>query len=141
MHIGGRAGHQRMTKTLHLLLLAVLVSMATPAGAVSGDPPECGKQTDMQLPCPEVYAAHFMQAVEHDSLLVMGCRVDSAVLRPVRVEYVFTLDGAPPLIQVHAILKLPMELEELPGCEVSGVTAVMTLDGTIVEVQAHIDTF
>jgi hypothetical protein len=115
--------------------------MAHPVGAVSGDPPECENQTDMQLPCPEVYASHFMQAVEHDSLLVMGHRVDSAVLRPVRVEYLFSLDGGVPVIQVYAILKLPMELEELPCCEVSGVTAVMTLDGTIVEVQAHIDTF
>jgi hypothetical protein len=33
-----------------------------------------------------------------------------------------------------------MELEELPGCEVGAVTAVMTLDGTIIEVQAHIAT-
>ena len=95
----------------------------------------------MQLPCPEVYAEHFMQAVEHDSLLVMGYRVDSAILRPMRVEYLFSLDGGPPFVQVYSILKLPMELEELPGAEVSGVTAVMTLDGTIIEVQAHIDTF
>ncbi len=94
----------------------------------------------MQLPCPEVYAAHFIQAVENDSLLVMGCRVESAVLRPVRVEYAFSLDGGAPLVQVYAILKLPMELEELPGCEVGAVTAVMTLDGTIIEVQAHIAT-
>jgi hypothetical protein len=130
-----------MTKTLHLLLLVALSCMVNPVGAVSGEPPACEKQTDMQLPCPEVYAAHFMQAVEHDSLLVMGHRVDSAVLRPMRVEYLFSLDGGAPVIQVYAILKLPMELEELPCCEVSGVTAVMTLDGTIVEVQAHIDTF
>jgi len=131
-----------MKKAVHILLLVVaLACMTDPAAAVSGELPECEKQTDMTLPCPDVYAAHFMQAVEHDNLLVMGCRVDSAVLRPMRVEYVFSLDGGPPMIQVYAILKLPMELEDLPGCEVSGVTAVMTLDGTIVEVQAHIDTF
>ena len=125
----------------HLLLLVILLCMAHPVAAVSGEPPPCGKMKDMQLPCPEVYVEHFIQAVEHDSLLVMGRRVDSAVLRAIRVEYVFSLDDGPPLVQVYAVLKLPMELEELPCCEVSGVTAVMTLDGTIVEVQAHIDTF
>lgn len=130
-----------MKKTARLLLLAALVCMAHPAAAVSGEPPECNSLAAMELPCPEVYAAHFMQAVEHDSLLVMGRRVDSAVLRPIRVEYIYSLDGGPPVVQVYAILKLPMELEELPGCEVSGVTAVMTLNGTIVEVQAHIDTY
>ena len=130
-----------MKKAVHLLLLVALACMAHPAGAVSGEPPVCVKRADMQLPCPEVYAAHFMQAVEHDSLIVMGRRVDSAVLRPMRVEYVFSMDQGPPFVQVYAILKLPLELEELPGCEVSGVTAVMTFDGTIVEVQAHIDTF
>lgn len=130
-----------MNKSVHLLLLVFLACMAHPVGAVSGEPPPCGKLTDMQLPCPEVYAEHFIQAVEHDSLLVMGYRVDSAILRPKRVEYLFSLDGGPPFVQVYSILKLPMELEELPGAEVSGVTAVMTLDGTIIEVQAHIDTF
>jgi hypothetical protein len=130
-----------MIKTVHLLLLVALACMAHPAAAVSDEPPECEQQTDMQLPCPEVYAAHFMQAVEQDSLIVMGRRVDSAVLRPMRVEYVFSMDQGPPVVQVYAVLKLPLELEELPGCEVSGVTAVMAFDGTIVEVQAHIDTF
>ena len=129
-----------MKKTAHLLLFIALISLGHPVAAVSGEPPDCRNQTDMQLPCPEIYAAHFIQAVENDSLLVMGCRVESAVLRPVRVEYAFSLDGGAPLVQVYAILKLPMELEELPGCEVGAVTAVMTLDGTIIEVQAHIAT-
>lgn len=130
-----------MKKAAYLLVFLALACMVSQAAAVSGEPAPCEKQADMQLPCPEVYAEHFMQAVEHDSLLVMGYRVDSAILRPMRVEYLFSLDGGPPFVQVYSILKLPMELEELPGAEVSGVTAVMTLDGTIVEVQAHIDSF
>ena len=50
-----------MKKAVHLLLLVALACMAHPAGAVSGEPPDCVKRADMQLPCPEVYAAHFMQ--------------------------------------------------------------------------------
>jgi hypothetical protein len=130
-----------MKKSACLLLILALQAFTHSAVAVTGEAPECEKQTDMELPCPEVYATHFMHAVEHDSLLVMGRRIDSGILRPVRVEYLFSLDGGPPVVQVYAILKLPLELEELPCCEVSGVTAVMTLDGTIVEVQAHIDTY
>ena len=129
-----------MKQTAYLLLLVALACIAHPAVAISGETPECNNRTYIELPCPEVYAAHFIQAVERDSLLVMGCRIDSAVLRPLRVDYAFSLEGAAPLVQVYAILKLPLALEELPGCEVSAVTAVMTLDGTIIEVQAHIDT-
>ena len=128
-------------KTRLPLLLALLLLHIPPAMSVSGEKPPCETQALMQLPAPQAYAALFMRAVERDSLLVMGQRVDSAVLRPVRVEYVYALDGSPPLVQVYAVLKLPMELGELPGCEVGGVTAVMTLDGTIVEVQAHIGPF
>jgi hypothetical protein len=129
-----------MIKNILLLLAACLLPVA-PAQATSAEYPPCETETLMQLPRPQFYATMFMHAVERDTLIVMGCRVDSALLRPVRIEYVYALDGSPPLVQVYAVLKLPMELEAFPGCQVGGVTAVMTLDGDVIEIQAHIETF
>ena len=130
-----------MKNILPILLLVACLLPASPALATSAEYPPCETETLMQLPRPQFFAMMFMQALERDSLLVMGRRLDSVQLRPVRIEYVYALNGSPPLVRVYAVLKLPMELDQFPGCEVGGVTAVMTLDGTIVEVQAHIDTF
>lgn len=123
-----------------LLVVFSLIPVGLVHASTAGQQP-CQPESFIRHSHPQGYADSFMRAVERDSLMVLGWRLDSANLRPVRVEYIHYLDGSPPQVQVYAILRLPMELEAMPGCHIDAVTAVMTPGGSIEEVKAHVETF
>jgi hypothetical protein len=87
---------------------------------------------------PQAEAARFRRAVERGELSVMGQRLEGSQVAPVRVEYVYPLDGSGPAIWVYARLAAPLPVPGQTDCEVQGVRARLGPGGHIIESEAHV---
>jgi|LGOV01.1.fsa_nt_gb hypothetical protein len=85
----------------------------------------------------EVIETYF-KAVSRGELVVLDRKLDKSMLIPVRVEYVYELNSAIPIVKVYSELKQPMSVPTLECCMISGVSAILDADGHIIETEVHI---
>jgi hypothetical protein len=118
-------------------LLAVAVMVAgTPLLARLPDPaagdaaPRAGE--------PHQALGTFLAAVDRGELQVFGRKLDRSMIVPQRIEYVYAIDSAIPVIKVYATLKAPIPAPEHKNCEVRAVSAVLDADDRIVDTEVHV---
>jgi hypothetical protein len=113
-----------------------LAKMDTP-----GNQSEYGSQTDMPYPnvnVDEVFNI-FLHAVDRGQLKLFDKTLSRDMLKPLRVEYVYTSESPYPMVKVYSALKEPMPLPSMPEANIIGVSAVMDASGNILETAAHCD--
>lgn len=80
----------------------------------------------------------YLQAVDRGELVVFGQKLNKSMLVPVRVEYVYELKTATSRVKIYSELKEPMPVPEQESCELRGVSAILDVEGQIIETEAHI---
>jgi len=82
----------------------------------------------------------FFQAVKRGELIIFDKKIDKSMLIPIRVEYVYELDGSKPTINVYSDLKYKLPIPKHDGIYVRGVSTILNDTGRIIEVRAHVFT-
>ena len=85
----------------------------------------------------EVIRTYF-KAVSRGELIVLERKLEKSMLIPIRVEYVYELDSAIPRIKVYSKLKQPIPVPGQENCNIKGVSAILDINGSIIETEAHI---
>lgn len=80
----------------------------------------------------------FFQAVSRDELIVFGKSLDKSILIPIRVEYIYELDGSKPTVMVYSELKYLLDIPTHSGIKLRGVSTILNDVGRIIEVRAHV---
>lgn len=80
----------------------------------------------------------FLKAVERGELVVFNQEITNSLLVPVRVEYIYELDSLIPKIEIYSKLKKPIEIPDNANFKVHGISAVIDLHGTIIEIKSHV---
>lgn len=87
---------------------------------------------------PGEVVALFRSAVARGELVVFGKTLDLSMIRPSRVEYVFDLVHNRSAVKVYSELVTPLDSPNLNNCRAHGVSAIITLDGRIIETEVHV---
>lgn len=123
----------RATNWLYGLMLAFFMA---PAMATL---PECSPEYRISESLqPSEVVAQFLQAVDRGELRLFGQVLKRDMISPRQVEYIFTLDGAAPTIRVYSRLPEGVSVPGQTNCEAQAVAAKMSLDGHIIDSEAHI---
>ena len=80
----------------------------------------------------------YLNAVNRGELIVLDRKIEKSMLIPIRVEYVYELDSAIPRIKVYSKLKKPIPVPGQENCNIKGVSAILDINGSIIETEAHI---
>jgi hypothetical protein len=80
----------------------------------------------------------YLNAVNRGELIVLDRKIEKSMLIPIRVEYVYELDSAIPRIKVYSKLKQPIPVPGQENCNIKGVSAILDINGSIIETEAHI---
>ena len=80
----------------------------------------------------------FLKAVDRGELIVFEQTIDKSILIPLRVEYVYELNGSQPTVKIYSELKrlTPVPLHD--GIKLRGISAILNDDGHIIEIRAHV---
>ena len=106
-----------------------------------GNKTEYSLQTEMPYPKVNVNEVFniFLHAVDRGQLKLFDKTLSRDMLKPLRVEYVYTSETPYPMVKVYSVLKEPMPLPSMPDANIIGVSGVMDASGNIVETTAHCD--
>lgn len=110
------------------------------AGAVGAMHADTGQHKEIAGPVcdsPREAVQTFLKAVRREELTLFDYTVDSSMIKPTRVEYVYELGSAIPTVTIYAELKKPLDIPGQPHLEVRAVTAVLDFAGGIVSTKAH----
>ena len=80
---------------------------------------------------------YFYKAVDRRELQVFGIVVDKTMITPVRVEFIFQIGDVDPRIEIYSELRQPIPIPKVEQLCIHGITAVMDLNGNIVDSVAH----
>ncbi|MDH5599745.1 MAG: hypothetical protein OEY78_00445 [Gammaproteobacteria bacterium] len=80
----------------------------------------------------------FFHAVKQGELIVLGKKIEKALLVPIQVEYIYKFDGSKPSVKVYSELKYPLAIPEHKGIRLMGVSAILNNNGDIIEIRAHV---
>ena len=125
-------------KRSNLLLMAVVVVVAYSIfsfAAIYEQPTNIIKQEKHE---PLKIIEIFYKAVDRGELIVFEQILDRTVLIPLRVEYVYELDGSKPIVKIYSEIKKPMPIAEHGGILLRGISAILDGDGHIIEIRAHV---
>ena len=140
-----------MLKSLKILFICFLVSSTSLAHAITKDCQPVPEQsigsklkeqvgTD-RIPHPHIDVKHvvsvFLESVEKGELILFDIRIDKSIIKPERVEYIYTLTDRMPTVKVYSTLTKPISLPAMPGVPINGVSAVINQEGRIIETVVH----
>jgi hypothetical protein len=80
----------------------------------------------------------YKAAVARGELAVFGTTLSLSMIRPTRVEYVFDLVGNGSRVEVYSEFVTPLDAPIATDCKAYGVSAVITVDGRIVDTEVHV---
>lgn len=80
----------------------------------------------------------FYAALKRGELIVFEQRYDKSMIIPLRVEYIYELNGTVPVVKIYSELKrlTPVPLHE--GIKLRGISAILNDDGHIIEIRVHV---
>ncbi len=79
----------------------------------------------------------FLNSVDRGELSVFDKQITRSMLKPERVEYVYTLDKHLPTVSVFSELTVSIPFPDMPEVLVKGVTGVLDWKGHITESIVH----
>lgn len=82
----------------------------------------------------------FLRAVGRGELRVFDHRLRETMITPIHVEYVYELDDPLPSTRVYSRLNRALPVPSCDRCRIEGVSAEISLDGRIIDVEAHLST-
>ena len=80
----------------------------------------------------------FYKAVDRGELIVFEQTLDRTVFIPLRVEYVYELDGSKPTVKIYLEIKKPIPIADHEGILLRGISAILDGSGHIIEIRAHV---
>jgi len=95
---------------------------------------------DPQFNEPRHIVRLYLVAVDRGELHVFTQQISKAIISPARVEYIYKLDDPVPTIRVFSELTEPLSVLHCEECRVLGVSAVLTPDGRLTNIEAHVST-
>ena len=125
-------------KRSNLVVLAVSVVIAYSIfsyASIYDQPTNIIKQENRE---PHKIIEIFYKAVDRGELIVFEQILDRTVLIPLRVEYVYELNGSKPTVKVYSEIKKPMPVGDHEGILLRGISAVIDSGGHIIEIRAHV---
>ena len=81
--------------------------------------------------------AVFLGSVDRGELSIFDKPITRSMLKPVRVEYVYSLDQHLPKVSVFSEITVPISFPDMPDVFVKGVTGVLDWKGHITESIVH----
>lgn len=81
----------------------------------------------------------FLLAVDRGQLKLFDKTLSREMVKPIRVEYIYTVETPHPQVKVYSELKKPMSIPSIPDANIIGVSGVMDASGNIIETTAHCD--
>jgi hypothetical protein len=106
---------------------------------IQSDKSEYTSQTVVPYPkinVSEIFSI-FFRAVDLGQLRLFDKTLTRDMLRPVKVEYIYTQADPYPTVNVFSELRNPIPLPAMPDAYIMGVSGVMDMNGNIVESIAH----
>lgn len=127
--------------TMRAMGLTILVCGIMLSAAVSAAVPLRPEDVpEPQFNEPRHIVRLYLIAVARGELHVFTHQISRAMITPVRVEYVYELDDPVPTIRVFSVLTEALPVLHCDVCRVRGVSAVLTPDGRLTNIEAHIST-
>ena len=80
----------------------------------------------------------FLKAVDRGELIVFEQTIDKSILIPLRVEYVYELNGSQPTVKIYSEIKKLIRIPGHEGIRLRGISAIIDGVGHIVEIRAHV---
>ncbi len=91
-----------------------------------------------ELHQPQKITDVFLRAVDRGELIVFGQTIDRSILIPLRVEYVYELNGSPSTVKIYSELKKILPIQDHEGIRLRGISVILDDAGHIIEIRAHI---
>jgi hypothetical protein len=79
----------------------------------------------------------YLEAVGRGELMIFEKRITRSMLKPERVEYVYTLDSRLPRVSVFSTLTVSLPFPDMPDLLVEGVTGFLDWKGRITDSTIH----
>ena len=80
----------------------------------------------------------FLKAVDRGELIVFEQQIDKSFLIPLRVEYVYELNGSPATVKIYSEVKKLIPMPEHEDIKLRGISAILDSSGHIVEIRVHV---
>lgn len=82
----------------------------------------------------------FYETVNRGELIVFEKKLDGSMITPIRIEYVYELNGDEPTVKIYSELKklISISLYENVKIKLSGVSVILDSSGDIIEIKAHV---
>ena len=82
----------------------------------------------------------FYEAVNRGELIVFEQKLDGSMITPIRVEYVYELNGDEPTVKIYSEFKkfISISLHEGIKIKLSGISTILDSSGHIIELRAHV---
>ena len=80
----------------------------------------------------------FYNAVDRGELVVFEQKLNKSMITPIRVEYVYELNGTLPTVNVYSEPKIPIPIRLHEGIKLRGISSIIDSDGRIIEIRAHV---
>lgn len=80
----------------------------------------------------------FFQAVDRGELIVFEQKLEKSMLIPVRVKYIYELNGSSPAVSIYSELKKQITIPSLDGVQLRAVSTKIDHSGNITEIKAHV---
>lgn len=79
----------------------------------------------------------FFAAVDRGEVIIINQYIDRSMLKPEHVEYLYTMNSKLPSVKVYSTLEQSISYPGINDLQISGVSAVLDLDGNIIEIIYH----
>jgi len=80
----------------------------------------------------------FYEAVKRGELIVFEQKLNKSMITPIRVEYVYELNGAVPTVKIYSEIKKLISIPLHEGIKFRGVSTILDSSGNIIEIRAHV---
>lgn len=124
--------------THYLILFAAGMLAAGPIHAAAPKTPAA--IADPYFAKPRIMVATFLRAVGRGELRVFDRDLTEAMITPIHVEYVYELDDPVPATRIYSRLNRALPVPGCEDCRIESVSAELSLDGRIIDVEAHLAT-
>ncbi len=140
-----------MQKILKIFIVGILALMAFPGYShiqncqpIDINKSKSALMADLNLaaiPYPQVDVERvfrvFLESVENDQLVLFDKVITRSAIKPVRVEYIYTLEDYVPTVKVFSMLVDLIYLPTAPDIQIKGVSTILDQQGNIIEVIVH----
>lgn len=131
--------------------IAIVLLLAAPFAAVGADCVHVAKLTsrggdpkitgNSVVPYPDIDPGQvikvYLEAVGRGELMIFEKPITRPMLKPERVEYVYTLDSRLPRVSVFSTLTVSLPFPDMPELLVEGVTGFLDWKGRITDSTVH----